>query len=221
MLPGEVAQVIVVGEEHPRDAVVLAVQVVEADERRRPQAEAELEEARQQHPQPGPPAFAERDDDHIGELQLAELLLAAQMALQRPLALRRQEEREEQDHLAADPLPDIVEHRQNLYALGALARRHVRSPAGWFNLSPSTATPCHSASAGRAHVSGPGVPARSVPRGCRRFAIGAGQIARIRRTTSVNSSADAPRRRRANGMPSGTARPASIRRRRISPRSRP
>jgi hypothetical protein len=53
----------------------------------------------------------ERDDHHVGELQLAKLLLPAQPALEIALPVGGEEEGQEQDHLAADPLPDIVKHR--------------------------------------------------------------------------------------------------------------
>src|SRR3954470_13451383 len=43
---GEIAQVIVVREKNPRDAFMTAMQIVEADERRRSQPEAQLEESR-------------------------------------------------------------------------------------------------------------------------------------------------------------------------------
>ena len=49
------------------------------------QPEAQLEEARQQHPQPSPAALAERDDHDVGEPELAELLLAAQARSSRRL----------------------------------------------------------------------------------------------------------------------------------------
>ena len=107
---GIVAQVVVVGEEDPRDAGVLAAQIVEADQSRGGEPEAELEEAGHQHPHPGAAGLAEGDHDTVGKPELAQLLAAALAALDGPAPLGRHPEGGQQHKLAREPLPEIVEH---------------------------------------------------------------------------------------------------------------
>ena len=152
------------------------------------QPEAQLEEARQQHPQPGPPALAERDDHDVGRAELAELLLAAQPALQPPLALGRQEEREEQDHLAADPLPEC--------SRASPAPDTARDQRGFIATDARSRQRDGRSGVARSYL---GVPAKPFKRAGRECG-----------PRPAASSSCRGRGRAAERLPSGTARPRSI-----------